>query len=300
MPARLRPGTDLDRLRELVALQARHVRAAVAPPGGWAATEPYRAPLRPDPVVACPSRSDPVAPPGPGPEPQPDAGVLGPGRYADVVDGLLSRLATSADEHGHSPCFRVTVIGGNPRFPLSWRREAFSTLLPAAAVEAVGRWRWWYDQLSAGRMSHHLRHLLAWHAYLDLVEAQAALTARARLTLVRTNAWAGRDELHQARQQVFALPDPPPLTRPGAPPESPADDRADHERDRVIQTLAGQVERVREVTREFNRAVPRGVRARAPEPFDPAEHPVRDEWLEEFLDWVEPFLRTGHGLYLWA
>ncbi|MEO3744943.1 hypothetical protein [Plantactinospora sp. B5E13] len=234
------------------------------------------------------------------PDPELDAEVVGPGRYADVVDGLRNWLVTSSDENGHSPYFRVTVIGGNPRFPLSWRREAFSSLLPAAAVDAVGRWRWWYGQISAGRMSHHLSHLRAWEAYLDLVEAQAALTARAHTTLSRTNAWAGRDNLQQARQRVFELPDPAPLTRPGPPPESPADDRADHERDRAIQTLAGQVARVREVTREFNRAVPRGVRARAPEPFDPAELPVRDEWVEEFLDWVEPFLRTGHGLYLWA
>lgn len=221
-------------------------------------------------------------------------------RYAGVIDGLLGRLVTSTDENGHSPCFRVTVIGGNPRFPLAWRREAYSTLLPDAASEAVGRWRWWYDQISAGRMAHHLGHLLAWNAYLDLVEAQAGLTARAHATLSRTDAWAGRDNLQQARQRVFELPAPAPLTRPGPPPESPADDRADHERDGAIRALAGQVARVREVTREFNRAVPRGVRARLPEPFDPAELPVRDEWVEEFLDWVVPFLRTGHGLYLWA
>ncbi|ROT31260.1 hypothetical protein EF879_16800 [Micromonospora sp. HM5-17] len=281
VPARPRPGADLDTIRDLAEIHARYVQAGVAVPGGWAPITRYAVPERP------------VDGSGTGPD--------GRGEYpAEAVRRLVSRLEIVVDHDGCPACFRVTVIGYNRRFPVSWRQAAFRTMLPEEAAEAVARWRWWYGQIVAGRMAYHLRHLFAWDAYQALLGAQAELRARATATLTRSTAGARRDRLLRARERVFALPEPPPLAPPGPPPTSPDDDGPDRDRDEAIRALAAHLERVTEVTREFNRVVPGNARVRRPEPFDLGDRPVRDEWVEAFFDWVGPYVRTGHGLYLWG
>jgi hypothetical protein len=276
VPARPRPDADLDEVRRLAGIHSRHVQTGAARSGGWAPIEQYTIPEWSVGEVRKPA-TDP----------------------STAVDRLRSRLEIVPDTDGNWPCFRANVIAYNPLFPVAWRKAALTTMLPDEASGSVDRWRRWYGHVTAGRMSHYLGHLLAWQAYQELLGIQAELIQHATATVNRTNAWAQRDALRQACQRIFELPEVPPLNAPAPPPAVPDEDVPDAGRDEAIRALAAHIDRVGGAVRDFNRAMPRGGVARRPEPFDPAHRPVRDEWLKQFFDWIDPFLRTGHGLYLW-
>jgi hypothetical protein len=269
VPMRPREGAEPSTLRALIAAQARSGRAA----GRWPRL------LDDPPDESSDERDDPSD--------------------VDADERLLGLLRVEGDDGGTVPSFRVGVIGNNPSLPPEWRDAAWTTLLPDEAGRAVRRWRWWYEQISAGHLTEYRRRLAAWNAARDLDEVRAELIAVASRTLDRTNAWARADRLERARQRVLALPAAPRPPAVGPPPSSPAEDRPIEGQTEDLAALAAHLARTRTATAEFNSAVPNDFKVRYPHCRLGPVGPAHDGWLEQFFGWVEPVIRTGRGLYLW-
>jgi hypothetical protein len=204
VPARPRAGADSSKLRALAVVQARLVQE-------WLGI-----------------RSDGTAPD----DLRDRRHATADATLADVSDQLLAGLDIPVGADGSWPCFRVAVIADNPLFPPDWRVGAYATLLPAEAAEVVARWRWWYRQVTAGRMRHYLQRLSAWDTGRRLHDAQAALTALAEQTRSRSNAWTRTERFRHARDQVLQLPTPPAV--------APARPTAGHARRRRTHARPGR------------------------------------------------------------
>ncbi|MBW6440069.1 hypothetical protein KZ829_40735 [Actinoplanes hulinensis] len=187
---------------------------------------------------------------------------------ASDVEQRLRGCLDIAEVDGIWPTFRTAVIGMNPLFPPEWREQAYLTLLPGDARRAVDRWRWWHGEITAGRMRHYLRRLVA-------AEAAAALVP------------------------VLDLPPAPEVAPAGPPPKSAEADSPVAGQQERIRALAEHITLVDETVRAHNRTVPRSRRIARPEPFWPGGPPA-NPWIEEFFAWVGPHLDDGHGLYLWV
>ena len=87
---------------------------------------------------------------------------------------------------------------------------------------------------------------------------------------------------------------------PGPPPAGATDDEPAPDQHDRAEELSVHLGLVTDAVRAFNRSVPRAFKCPYPEPLPALDVPVRDGWLEEFFDWVDPIVHSGHGLYLRA
>ncbi|WP_146178280.1 hypothetical protein [Nonomuraea fuscirosea] len=214
-------------------------------------------------------------------------------RWRELDERLCSLLVLDQDRS-----HRVGVIGGNPVFPPEWRQAAWATLLPDELAGWAVRWRRWYAETMAGGFRHYRDRLRTWDTSRLLAETQEDLLTTAQTTLDRTNAWTRRPAFVEARHRVFALPAPPTAPSPGPPPLTVEDDRAEPGQREHREAVTRHGELLDQAARAFSRVVP-GAFKRHPPALPVAEEGVRDPWVEEFFDWLDPVVRAGQGLYLW-
>ncbi|GIF96454.1 hypothetical protein Cci01nite_15480 [Catellatospora citrea] len=197
------------------------------------------------------------------------------------------------------PSFRVAVIGANPLLPPSWRDAAWSSLSPAQARAEFARWRWWYAEITAGRMGSYLDRLRLWEESRELAACRQAALEAVAMAGARPVARATSPAFLAARAGLAGLPVPPPALEPGPVPTGdepmpPAD---------LEQAWAGLRAYRRALAAaivEVNRTGPRSLRLSTPPRVGEPAGEVRDPWLEDFFTWAAPYLSDGCGLYLWA
>jgi len=195
-----------------------------------------------------------------------------------------------------NPPWRVYVITANWRFPPEWRDAAWSGLSPAAAREALTRWRHWYEGCLSGRYEHYLRRLRTWELARHVAGLQKELLGKAVASLDTDNRKTRRPEFRQLRHQVFELPAPPRIPLPGPVPAD-GEDLPSPEQDEHWEMLVAHMRRLKKIYHPFSRAGgygmmwPEWVKEEEPERADP--------WLEEFFQWLQPLVEEGYALYLW-
>ncbi len=198
------------------------------------------------------------------------------------------------------PSFRVAVIGANPLLPPSWRDAAWSSLGPAQAGAEFARWRWWYAEVTAGRLDSYLDRLRLWDERRELAACRRASLDAVALAGARPVARATSQEFLAARDRLAGIPAPPPVPEPG--PAPTGDDEAPTPADLgpVRAGLCAYRRSLAAAIVEVNRTGPRSLRLPMPPPVGEPAGEVHDPWLEDFFTWAAPYLSDGCGLYLWA
>lgn len=215
------------------------------------------------------------------------------------ADEDLREVVDLLEDGAGRPSFRVGVIGANPLLPPSWRDAAWSSLSPAQARAELARWRWWYAEITAGRMRSYLDRLRLSDQTRELAAYQRESLGVVAVAAARPVARAASPAFLAARDRLAGLPSPPPAADPGPVPTGdegvfPADLRQAWEGLRAHRRLlAGAVV-------EVNRTGPRSLRLSLPPRVGEPAGEVRDLWLAEFFTWAAPYLSDGCGLYLWA
>ncbi|MBE9117934.1 hypothetical protein IQ249_18715 [Lusitaniella coriacea LEGE 07157] len=202
--------------------------------------------------------------------------------------------------------WRVYPITYNEIFPPLWQMSAHRTILPGELNAQLETWKTWIAQVLQGEHEDYLRELHLYHTLCKMQEHWTCLRDYAIASLERTGNWTKKPQFIEVRDRILPLPSPnieqismylcldPARRKPGK--------REGF--DAMYKSVFDELKMLIEVTRAWDSNVRGSWRLRYYEKcylltFEEFKNLARDEWLEEFFQWVERCVELGFGLYLY-
>jgi hypothetical protein len=199
------------------------------------------------------------------------------------------------------PCWRVSVIAGNPTFPPLVRCQAGRSILPDELPGQTEAWRRWAEEAARGTHDDYLREL-HWYTGADWTRHHwSVLHAAAVGSLTATGAWASKPDLIAVREEILRLPEPPVPSIRLSPGEGKT--RATEVLDTGYPVCLAAARTLVDVTRRWDRNVSGNRKLRYYENYydltlDAFRARAADPWLREFLTWADRCADLGFGLRL--
>jgi hypothetical protein len=281
---RVRSGVDRDGLAELIREQSQGFRTAVnLPPSGGAVAEEER-----------------------------EAAVQSFWRSTRELLPLLSFVGRESAEGGEQEVDRnhIAFIAFNDIFPIEWREEAKSTILPEELPDLLEKWQTYAQDLRMGYYEDYLCRLFLYEDYnphhngfpcwAQLLES---FHVGIQAAPGRTEDWAQTRAFTRTLEEFY---ENPVLAFTFEPPKFDFDARETDlqpETRSAFEEYKKETERLMSQVLAWNRCVPESEKLRI-HTFIPVQVRMRQRvmnsrnWLQPFFEWCEEVVEDGCGLFL--